>query len=231
MSTTVGYPRLIRRIQALFIDGVIVPVAAISVLIFISSFDIPNIYSAISAALIIFILEPLLVSTTGGTLGHHIIGVQVKNINTGKNINIFFATIRFVSKIFLGIFSLISIFTTKKYQAFHDLLSRSVVTFKSPRSTPGYELLNEREVESSEYNYPSKALRIIMILIYNVILFVVIGVLTRFSLTDSCLAYNKCSDIENILLFTMQIIWVISIFSIVVYCWKCLLPGCRRKLI
>ena len=213
------------------IDGVIVPVAAIATLVTASHFGIQGIYSAFLAGLVVFILEPLLVSITGGTPGHHLIGIQVKSKKTGKNINIFSAIIRFVTKIILGLFSLIAVFITKQHQAIHDAIAGSIVVIKNPNSKSNHEVLKEREVELPGYSYPSNARRFVMIVVYNIVFFITLGIALSLIVPDQCLTYSQCSTLENTLLISLQLLWVVSVISSIVLCWKGLLPGCRRQLI
>jgi len=171
-----------------------------------------------------------LVSTTGGTLGHHVLGIRVANKNTAKNINIIAAIVRFVVKIVLGLFSIISIFITRQHQAIHDSLVGSIVILKNPQAMKPYEALEEREVEEHGYSYPSKVRRVIMIILYNLTLLIVLGVVSTLSLSGSCVMYNQCSGSENVIAYSLSILWIIGFVASIILCWKGFLLGCRRKL-
>jgi len=231
MKATLIYPRLLRRIQALLINGVVVPVAVIGTLVTASNFGVQGVYSAILAGLVIFIFEPLFVSTTGGTIGHHLIGIQVKSKKTKKNLNIASALVRFIAKIMLGLVSLITVFTTKQHQAIHDVLVGSIVIFKNIESTPNHEILYEREAEESGYSYPSKPRRVIMILLYNIVLSIALGTILILTISEPCISNNLCSNLDEVFAFGWQTLWFACFIASVVLCWKGRLFGCRRLLI
>ncbi len=81
----------------------------------------------------IFLLyDPLFVSSFGGTIGHIIIGLRVKeNINEQKNIHFLLAFVRYIIKLLLGWISLLTISKTQKKRAIHDIISGSVVISKN----------------------------------------------------------------------------------------------------
>jgi len=141
----VKYPRLIRRIQAVLIDSVVTPITAIGLLYLSSVLGLED--GKIKAGILvlaIFVLEPVLVSATGATIGHRLIKLRIRRSGEDRNLSIFLATIRFVIKILLGTLSLIIIVSTKKHQAIHDILTDSIVVHKSTLNVPQHELLNER---------------------------------------------------------------------------------------
>ena len=191
-TTTTAYPRLIRRIQAVLIDGVIIPVIAIAALMSVSKMGLDGKYVAATVILSIFLLEPFLVTTTGGTIGHHLIGIKVVNSKTMSALGIIRATLRFVTKTVLGLFSLVVILTTRRHQAVHDYLSGSIVVIKKPGTLPAHEVLKEREVEEKGYVYPSKVRRIVIIILYSVIFFVANVLLLVLLMNENCLNTNSC---------------------------------------
>lgn len=226
----IRYPRLSRRIQAILLDSFVVPVSALGALILVSQFTEQGIYSAIAACLVIFILEPLLVSTTGGSLGHHVFGIRVINKNHGGNINIFSALIRFIAKIILGFFSLVIYFTTTKYQAIHDYLAGSIVVIKHPERFDDFEALKKRVIEQPGYLYPSKFRRVILIAVYNLLLLFLITQLSSLFMSELCSLFYQCSEMERWLTFGLQIIWLSGLVAIILLGWNGLLPGCHRQL-
>jgi len=228
-DTTTTYPRLIRRIQAVLIDGVIIPVIAIATLVGVSKMGLDGEYAAAAAILSVFLLEPFLVTTTGGTIGHHLLGIKVVNSKTLSALGIVRATLRFITKTALGLFSLVVVLTSRRHQAVHDYLSGSIVIIKNPGTLPAYEVLKEREVEEKGYIYPSKVRRIVIIILYAIILFVANGVLLVSFLTDDCLNNNTCSGYDQALSIASQILWIAGTVTLLVFGWKGKLWGCRRK--
>ncbi len=210
------------------IDGLTMAILALVILSFGSGFGLQGGYSVLFVGLLVFLLEPLLVSFTGGSFGHHILGIKVVDKASGKPINIFPAIIRFVIKILFGTFAFLSINTTKQYQALHDLSVGSIVVLKNPNNLRAHEILGENIIEEEGYMYPSSVRRISMMLAYNSMTFVLLSISNVLFLSESCLYENMCSEFEYITSLIMSMLWIILIFAIVILCWKGLLFGCRR---
>ena len=221
------YPRLIRRVQACIIDSFIIVFILVGLFLLVTTFSVEPVWVRIAIVLVpVFFFEPVLVSYTGGTIGHHLLKLKVQDVSNTKNINIFLALIRFILKTLLGTISLIFVLTTRKHQAIHDFLANSIVAYKDPKQVPEYEALVERVIEEEGYIYPSKLRRIAMIILYNILLFILIMILSNFLLSERCIENNMCTPFEGI---SLNIIWVISAALILVGGWKSLLLGCKRK--
>ena len=165
------YPRLIRRVQACIIDSFIIVFILVGLFLLVTTFSVEPVWVRIAIVLVpVFFFEPVLVSYTGGTIGHHLLKLKVQDVSNTKNINIFLALIRFILKTLLGTISLIFVLTTRKHQAIHDFLANSIVAYKDPKQVPEYEALVERVIEEEGYIYPSKLRRIAMIILYNILL-------------------------------------------------------------
>ncbi len=231
MNSDWRYPRFLRRIQATLIDGVIIAILFMSSLIAASSVGITGRDSYIVAIGIILLWEPLFVSLTGGSVGHHLIGMRVVSSTTGNNINFFAAFVRFIVKIVLGNFSIVFILITRYHQAIHDGLVRSVMIVKHPETMPEYEALTDRQSELAGFDYPPIWQRGIMMIVYNIALILLIGTITGLLLPADCLVYGSCTTWQNIMLTAWQLTWVIASLAIVALCWKGRLLGCRRKMI
>jgi uncharacterized RDD family membrane protein YckC len=138
------YPRLYRRIQAAIIDSTIFLVILFGAGMILAPIEIHGGFKFGGVAILLFFMEPGLVSITGGTIGHHLRGLRIQRRWDGTNLNIFRATIRFLVKFLLGWLSFLFILQTKKHQAIHDLISGSVVVLKDPAKVPKFEALSER---------------------------------------------------------------------------------------
>lgn len=225
----VGYPRLLRRIQALMIDGIIVPVLVIGLLIAASSLGVQGIYAGILVGVTVFVFEPLLVTVTGGTLGHHLLGMGVRQRRTGENLNIFAASLRFILKVVLGLPSLVSVVTARQHQALHDLVVGSIVVVREPSTKPAHEVLTERTVEDPHFTYPSKARRFLMMLLYGVVLMTLLGVILSLVLSEYCLMYGQCTGGEQAITAVLQLLWLLGAGAAIYFCWHGRLLGCRRQ--
>ena len=224
------YPRLIRRVQACIIDSFIFSFISVGVFLLVTPFEVEPVWVRIVIVFVpIFFFEPVLVSYTGGTIGHHLLKLKIQDVSNAKNINIFLAFIRFILKTLLGVISLMFILTTRKHQAIHDFFANSIVAYKNPKQVPEYEALVERVIEEEGYFYPSKFRRIFMIILYNILLLILIKFITRFPVSERCIENNMCTPFEDIILIGLGIIWLISASLLLVGGWKSLIFGCKRK--
>ncbi len=189
-----------------------------------------GVYAGSAATLTVFLLEPILVTTTGGTIGHHLLGIRVIDSSTTSALGIFRATLRFIVKTTLGIFSLIVVSTSRKHQAIHDFLSGSIVVIKNPNALPAYEVLKERVVEEKGYIYPSKIWRIMIIALYSVIFFVAYVFIVVLLMTENCLNNDICTGYDQAVSVVSQILWFVGTVTLLVLGWRGKLWGCRRKL-
>ena len=225
------YPRLIRRVRAILIDSVLLPVTIFGTLILGDTLGVTHTFGKVALILVpIFVLEPGLVAVTGGTVGHHLMKIRVATIDGQRNINIFAATLRFLAKILLGWLSLIFVLTTKKHQAVHDLLARSVVVHKDPSTLPTYEILAERLSDSAEYLYPAVWRRVLVIIGYWVLATVALSTFSNVVASSNCIERHSCATWEYLLLLALNIAWLVSLGGATVRGWQGQLYGCRRRL-
>ncbi len=123
------YARLQTRIKAAVIDSIVLLVLMYCTSELLNSLEDFNSSIRICLFILYFILyEPLLVSIFGNTLGHYYVDIKVKQEkNSNKNISFSIALVRFIIKFFLGWVSLLTITGSKKHQAIHDSIAKSVV--------------------------------------------------------------------------------------------------------
>lgn len=126
------YPSLVRRIQAVFVDFILILcLFMIASLLFNAMGEVAD-GVKISVLVFCFVLyEPLLVSIIGGTLGHYLLGLRVKQHEApDQNISFFSAVGRIVMKTALGWASFLTIGSNQEKRAIHDMVSGSVVRLK-----------------------------------------------------------------------------------------------------
>lgn len=225
----VFYPRLMRRIRAVLTDSIIIGLAIPASLIAVSYLGLRGKSVAAALVLIIFILEPVLVAFTGGTLGHHWQGVKVVNGKTLARVGLLRATLRFLLKIPLGFLSLVIVLTSRRHQGIHDFLTGSLVVIKDPRAMPAHEVLSEHRVEDVGYVYPSKIRRVVTVLVYLVLYYLLLVLFMSFLLLDYCSSSGDCDINEFNFSLIFQFIWLLGIGAIILRGWHGRLWGCRRK--
>ncbi|MFH6944940.1 RDD family protein [Flavobacterium sp. FlaQc-50] len=121
------YPFLLERIQSILIDSVLIVACMIIFSDILSNFK--NVPDWLRAVLLIalFLYEPI-ATTFGGTIGNNIKSIRVrKNSDNTKRINIFQALIRYFIKLLFGWLSFITIFSSSKKRALHDIFSGTVM--------------------------------------------------------------------------------------------------------
>ena len=225
---SVYYPRLVRRVRAVLIDSVLVPVAAIAALLIGVSAGITDPLAKILLFVApIIILEPFLVMSTGGTVGHHLTRLKVMKKDGTGHIGFIPATIRFLVKLFLGWFSFIFILTTRKHQAVHDLAAGSIVVHRDITNLPEHEILTERKIDT-EYEYPPAWRRVLFMVLYSFVSFVLFSVLTSLMASRPCLFAHRCSLFDQVIVLSLDICFLLSIGAIIVFAWKGALYGCRK---
>src|SRR5262249_32850102 len=140
--------RLIKRVRAVLIDSLVVPLATVASFAAGYTLGVTETWArALLVVIPILVLEPGLVAWTRGTIGHHIVGIQVTKSDGVTRLNFFAAAIRAAVKFVLGWFSFIFVLTTSRHQAIHDLAVASVVTHRNVKDLPDFEVLSERNVE------------------------------------------------------------------------------------
>lgn len=121
------YPFVLERIQSILIDSVLIIACMIIFSDILSNFkNVPDWLRAI-LLILLFLYEPIM-TTFGGTIGNNIKKIRVrKNANENESINIFQALVRYTFKLLFGWLSFISIFSSTKKRAIHDILSGTVM--------------------------------------------------------------------------------------------------------
>ena len=225
-----GYPKAIRRVQSASIDGVIIPVAAIVSLIIMSYAGMDNGYvKALIAGIVILVLEPFAVSVTGGTIGHHLVGLRVRRVDHDRNINLLVALIRFVVKVVFGLLAFITMLVNRRRQGIHDLVTRSVVVFKSSERLPDHVMLKELTRDDEHHAYVSIWRRLLVIMIHSCIAFIAWSILIALSVSVECIEQTVCTGMDEYLLVAVTTVFLILTIAITILGWRGLLYGCRKQ--
>lgn len=218
------YPRLARRIRAVIVDGIILSVVFFATAVPVSSTAIPTYMKIGIVALLPLILEPGLVSFSGATIGHRLLGLRVERADNGRNLDPVRATLRFMAKFILGWLSLVFILLTRRRQALHDLAAGSVVILADPSKAADGEGLTEQTIEEAGYVYPVKPKRIVFILLYAFGSLFLYGIASLMFGSDTCAAYYRCNAVDTVL----ALAWLASLVAIAALGWRGRLWGCRR---
>jgi hypothetical protein len=210
----------------------LVLVASLSVAVALQS---DHLARAVGFAVVIGVLlyEPLLVSFTGGTVGHHLSNLRVVDDRTHANVSFLKAVARVVIKAILSWYSFLSMAVARRHQAVHDLLTRSTVQIRDPAKASPHHYSSER-ADLPAAGGPSRVRRILVIGIYlllsvMVLLLAMHGLRAAGALSDACLLRDRCSDGERILNIVVGSAWIIAAVLCIGLGWRGRLLGCRIR--
>lgn len=231
MDDLIAYTRLPRRLKALLIDCVFLSIIFLVIIFLVKQLDlsVETVESLIILGLLVSV-EPLCVWLTGGSVGHHLSALRVRRVAEDKRLGMLASYVRFFTKLPLGIMSLVTVMTSAKYQAVHDMISGSIVVHRSPKTVSAYEVLAERREDTERYFYPPKMRRVVFILLYLVLLVIAEALLMVYALSYSCIEFVQCSTTDTLSYTAVNTGFWIALFCIASYGWRCRLFGCRRKL-
>ncbi|MEJ0074914.1 MAG: RDD family protein [Alphaproteobacteria bacterium] len=236
-SSTAGqaaYARFLPRLRALILDSIILVVVLFAAMIVAVAIRSDNFVRPLGFAVMAFwlVYEPLLVAYAGGTLGHRWSNLRVVDDRTQGNVGLLQAIGRAVIKGVLGWLSFVTMLTTRRSQAVHDLITRSTVQIRD-LSIAGPKLFVRERTEFANPLLPSWQRRTIVILVYMVIVsvlcFVIFGVLLHYGLfSDRCIDRNRCTRTEEITFNALGAVWVIGCIVMLVLGWRGKLYGARK---
>jgi len=225
-----AYPRLLKRLQGVFIDGVIIPLAAIGTVVALTYAGVQTTWvKVLCPILVILLLEPVAVSSTGGSIGHHIVGLRVRKEGADERISLLAALVRMVIKTLFGLPAFFVALVTRRRQALHDLAAKSLMVHKSTVGLPAYELLPERTRADEHATYASVWRRLLVILLYWVIFYVVWSLVLFVFLAGPCAHYGRCTETQAIIVLAGIAMLLIAIIVFAVLGWRGKLYGCRRQ--
>lgn len=228
-----AYARVILRVRAVFIDSllflVLLSVGGVLLQQGYLSKDVFRVWVVFLVASIFF-YDPLFVSIFGSTIGQYFSNLHVEDANTGGKIDFIRAVFRYFIKFFFGWASFVTMKITGKLQAFHDLLTHSVVLIK-----------NLDIAETTQYSFellapeipgiPSRLRRSIVIFLYFIFLFLVEAVSLAIFVSTDCLEKQaSCSIAEKLSGGAIELSWPFLVALVIYMGWRGRLLGCRRRL-
>jgi uncharacterized RDD family membrane protein YckC len=222
-----AYGRFSRRLQAVLLDSIIfllLMAVALSVATAMQSDNVGRILGFTFIA-ILMLYEPLLVPLTGGTIGHYLCNLRVVDDRTRGNIGFLKAVARGLIKSLLGIYSFITMGTTLRHQALHDVLTHSTVQIRSLDHAKTYHYIGERTLSAA----PSRTRRVTIIILYLIAFYLLVGAATAFSLSTGCLTKRACSSADSLWAFVIAAVWMSLSAYCIIYGWRGKLYGCRVR--
>jgi uncharacterized RDD family membrane protein YckC len=182
---------------------------------------------------VVLLYEPVLVSSTGGTLGHYVTNLRVVDDGTGRNVSFLKACVRMAIKSLLGWYSFVILAATRRNQAIHDLLTQSTVQIRDPAKASPAHYLVERGV-ALDRGMPSLSRRAGVIVVYLLLaiaafmagidVLVITGVLS-----PTCLNNDNCSGGETLVELTYGFALLAVVTAIIALGWKGRLFGALKR--
>lgn len=222
------YPALVLRIRAMCIDLIVFVFLfwAVFLLIWKVQFSNDSLKIVVlSVPLLLF--EPMCMSISGSTIGQHLVGIKVASRKTGKNLFILRAILRYVVKVVVGFYSVITMAVTHRRQSFHDVVSGSVVLFKDDARAPERYIL--RENVNDDRVKPGILRRLAVILLYLFLVNIVFGFLSLFLAPAECWGGGPCTESREMRVVLASIAFIGSVLLILVLGCLCKLPGAYYK--
>ena len=222
------YARLGPRIQAVLRD-LMVYCGILALLVLIGSVLPPGplmrgVAVVLAGAFVFY--EPVLVTWRGGTLGHRSLGLRVVRAGDGQAVSFPRALLRFLMQTVFGILGFALIEATRKRQALHDLAAGTVVVPRTADPGLSETFASERSIPPGTLSAPR---RLLVILSYVILLFVVLAVGSASLYSTPCLMDNLCNGTDRILENVLGFGFVILTAVIIVLGWTGRLPGARLR--
>jgi uncharacterized RDD family membrane protein YckC len=228
-----AYARFMPRLRALYVDAIIIMVVAFGVLFVAVTLRSDDIARVLGFTIVVswLLYEPLLVSFAGGTIGHRRTNLRVVDDRTRGNVGLLKSFARTIIKAVLGWVSFITMLTTRRSQAMHDLLTRSTVQVRDLASAGPKLYVHERQDFAPDV-MPSRTRRALVIGAYVIGSFVLCLLLFVFLIqngfvSDRCISADQCSQRDDMMIGWPLVAWLVVSLLCVGFGWRGRLFGCR----
>jgi len=228
-----AYARFMPRLRALYIDAIIMMVVAFGILFLAVMLRSDNVARVLGFTVVVswLLYEPLLVSFAGGTIGHRRANLRVVDDRTQGNVGLLKSFARTIIKAALGWVSFITMLTTRRSQAMHDLATRSTVQIRD-QAVAGSRLYIREQSELESAALPSRTRRVLVIgayvMVASVLYLALAALLIQYgSVSDRCLSTDRCSLREDLWSYAAGLGWLAACLSSLWFGWRGRLFGCR----
>jgi uncharacterized RDD family membrane protein YckC len=235
ISATPAYGRFSGRLRAFVIDWIVILLLLVGVLFAAVAADSNRIGRILGFTFVAvwLLYEPVLVSLTGSTVGHYLCNLRVVDEKTHGNVGFPKAVARLVIKTLLGLYSFITMATTLRHQAVHDLLTRSTVQIRDRNKATPSQYVDAR-TDLLNPAMPSAWRRSLVILAY-VIGCLLVTAIVEFALmgagllSPACMGGDRCLRTENLMLNGLGLLLIAAWAVCIVQGWRGRLYGCRVR--
>jgi hypothetical protein len=228
------YARFSRRFRGVVLDWIIAMAAIFGAVLLATTVQSDNFSRALGILVVIALLlyEPVLVSLTGGTLGHYFTNLRVVDDRDGGNVSFLKACARVVVNGLLGWYSFVILAATRRNQAIHDLLTRSTVQIRDPAKASPHQYITER-VELAAPGMPSRLRRVAVIcgcllLLAMIYALIVAGAIAAGVMSQACINNDVCRAGERLLNLAGDLTLLVLSAVCIGRGWRSRLPGARK---
>jgi uncharacterized RDD family membrane protein YckC len=223
------YARFSRRLRGIMLDWIITLSVIAGALLVAASTRNDDVSRALGILMVTVVLlyEPVLVSFTGGTVGHYFSNLRVVD-DRGGNVSFLKASARMVVKGLLGWYSFVILMATRRNQAIHDLITGSTVQIRDPAKASAGQYVTER-TDLADPSMPPWWRRIVVIFGYLLLTFIAVGVVAVNSMSVGCIQDSSlCSAGERIFNVVVSVGFLFLTALIIGLGWTGRLYGARR---
>lgn len=226
------YGRFLRRVQAAIIDAMVIIVAIFGAVFIAVTLNSDHLARTLGFTVAIgwLLYEPVLVTLTGSTVGHYLCNLRVVDNKTGGNINFFKAVARTVLKAALGWLSFITMATTRRHQAVHDLATKSTVQIRNlAQASPHHYRPEQTELASAAMPSPGRRLAVVAacLIVVSAVFAVMVEFGAHLLVSPACVNDDRCTRSEEVILGSVALIWIATCIVLIVLGWRGWLPGAR----
>jgi uncharacterized RDD family membrane protein YckC len=228
------YGRFLRRVQAAFVDAIVIMVAMVSAIFIAIALNSDHLARTLGFSIAIgwLLYEPLLVALTGSTVGHYLCNLRVVDNKTGGNINFFKALLRTLLKAVLGWLSFVTMATTRRHQAIHDIATGSTVQIRNAAQASPHHYRHE-QADFASPAVPSRGRRLLVTAAHVIVFTLVFALGTEFGgelfLSPACIDDDRCTKPEEAILGVLALTWIVASVVLIIFGWRGHLPGARKS--
>ncbi|SRR6266568_6485564 len=236
-TSQVRYATLPRRIKASILDGVVLLALIILFPLIIGTLSGRDTWlNTIVMFTPPLLLEPFLITFLGFTLGQYIFGIQVVRLDNGGKCPLVASFARYFTKTLLGSLSIVYMLFSKKHQAIHDHLAKTLVVLSHKKIERNPEFASYGEIEQDlendvTYTYPSVSRRFGFFCIWAVVTLIVFGFVVEIAALLLLPGYTlNTGKLPKQIEVASNLLYSIIFIGLAVSASKGCLPGAKRKL-
>jgi uncharacterized RDD family membrane protein YckC len=225
------YATFARRMRALVLDAVVLLAALLGVVFLAATVHFGQtmrlgLFGGLIALAILY--EPVLVAYRGNTIGQQLCNLRVVAPTPTGRLPLWKAFCRWLLKGVTGLASFATMGATQHNQALHDLAFGTTVQIADPGRARTHEFVLERPAAPSG-RLPSRARRLVVILGYLALLFLVLCFLLPLAASAGCIEGGRCLSGERLWVRIVGTGWASASIAACIFGWKGRLPGARHQ--